>query len=424
MTQKLNSTYCHEIQIGLGITSVPDFENLTLIGRATRLALHIRGLSTISYDTLRLVAYHFLNIPTESVIKVLEVLGEIEFVKIYSEGKSIKTVTPTVPYYEELHKDLSSFGNECGFNESEELTLDILKRLSASPDKTESLINKIGCDRTLFTRVTDIGNCGNYFKAHKSRGQEVLISPNFFSENFDLYIDLVAQNGAHSIQRILELVKKYQGYPLSLIEKNKAINGEAVTEDDIKMLKRLAYEGAIKPPSITTKLRGENFFLFTPTPAGASIAPAKRDIYEKSMAIVSAIRLGQYLPSKYSIRSPGAVLYTLIRDKKLKRSNTEANQQYKNLVHLRIARLEQFSYGYAQLHIIDTEENMEALNMAYQLIDDGNVSGAEIDEDARKALQQPIKHTESLVAAGKFKKNAKVALSEQQRMDLDLVHYK
>ena len=424
MTIRQNSTYCHEVQIGLGTTSIPDFENLTLIGRATRLALHIRGLSTISYETLRLVAYHYLNISTEAIKEVVELLAEIEFVKIYSEGKTIKTVTPTVPYYEDLHNDLSAYGEARGFNESEELTLDILRRLSTSPDKKDSLITKIGCEISLFDRVSSIGNQGNYFKSHTSRGREILISPNFFSQNFDLYADLVAQNGAFNIKRILGLIKKSQGYPLSLIEKNKFISGEAVTDDEIMMLKRLAYDGAVKPPSITNELRGKNYFLFTPTPSGASLAPNKRDIYEKAMAIVSAIRLGQFLPNEYSIRSPGALLSVLMRDKKLKRSSTEANLQYKNLVHLRIARLDQGSNGFAQLHIIDTEENMEALHMAYQLVEDGSVSAAEVDDDTRKALQQPIEHTESLIAAGEFKDTSKITLSEQQQMELDLVHYR
>ena len=35
---------CHEIQTGLGMVEVAEFENLRTIGMAVRMALHIRGL--------------------------------------------------------------------------------------------------------------------------------------------------------------------------------------------------------------------------------------------------------------------------------------------------------------------------------------------------------------------------------------------
>ena len=62
---------CHEIQTTLGSYEVPEFETIPELGMATRLALHIRGLPLVKYDTLKLVANHFLNIPNLAVERVV-----------------------------------------------------------------------------------------------------------------------------------------------------------------------------------------------------------------------------------------------------------------------------------------------------------------------------------------------------------------
>ena len=100
---------CHEIQVGLGTTEVPEFDQLALIGMAVRLALHIRGLSPIPYEVVKLVGYHYLDISLHAARRVVELLAEIEFVKLGTEGKTIKTVLPNVPYYEELYEQLGGY---------------------------------------------------------------------------------------------------------------------------------------------------------------------------------------------------------------------------------------------------------------------------------------------------------------------------
>jgi hypothetical protein len=68
---------CQEIQTTLGSYEVPEFEAIPELGMATRLALHIRGLPLIKYETLKLVASHFLNIPKLAVERVVRLLAEV-----------------------------------------------------------------------------------------------------------------------------------------------------------------------------------------------------------------------------------------------------------------------------------------------------------------------------------------------------------
>ena len=415
---------CHEIQVGLSGMEVPEFDQLVLIGMAVRLALHIRGLPSIDFKVLKLVGYRYLDIPTLAARTVAELLEEVEFVKLGKQGRSIKTVVPNVPYYEDLYSVIGNYAVQSGFNEAEQLSIELLQRLSRSPEKLEALRGALGADNKLFNRAIAVGEKGSYLRQIRARGRDILMSPTYFSENPELFADVVAAGGAKGIQKVISAIGAAQGYPLTLVEKTNRIGACELTDDEVRLTVRLAQDGVVRPPSILTQHSGENFFLFTPTPAGAALAPTKRDIYEKAMAIVAAVRQGQFLPRQFAIREPGAVLYTLKRDLKLGRATTEAAEQYRNLVHLRVAQLIDIGHGYKELRVIDTEENREALNIAYSLVSSDSASGMEIDNDARKALQEDQLYIDSLVSSGKLRKNRKVPITEQHQQQLDLLFLK
>jgi len=125
---------CNEIQTSLGLRDVPEFETIPELGMAVRLALHIRGLPLIDYRVLKLVANHFLAIPTLAVERIVRLLAEVEFVRIQSTGKTITAILPTVPYYEDLYVGLGEYATTaCNLSEAEELALHLVERLAKSP---------------------------------------------------------------------------------------------------------------------------------------------------------------------------------------------------------------------------------------------------------------------------------------------------
>jgi len=413
---------CHEIQTTLGNLDVPEFETIPELGMATRLALHLRGLPLVKYETLKLVASHFLNVPTIAVERIVRLLAEVEFVRLQQTGSTIKGVLPTVPYYEELYEGLGQFASsERSFNETEQLTLTLVERLAKSPEKTDSLQNKLGADKALFKRSVQIGTKGEFLVHRRFRGRDILINPTYFSENSEIFADAVAASGAKAVSGLMKAVRQSQGWPLQLIEKGKRLGEFDIHPDQLQLLKRLAQDGVVKPPTIETTYAGKNHFMFTPTPSGAALTPGKREIYEKAMAIVAAIRQGQLLPRAYAIRSPGAVLYTLMTNLRLGKATREATQQYKQLTFLRVARLRDVGGGFSEVEIIDTPENREALKIAYDLVTDGKPSGVEVDDGARKALQESQEYVESLVSSAEMRRRETVQLSDDQAEQLDLL---
>ena len=419
-TQAESAARCHEIQVGLSGKDVPDFEFLPLVGMAVCLALHLRGLPAVDYNVLRIVASTRLQIPTVVIKRLAYLLAEVEFLRVNSQGETIKSVIPTVPYYQDLYHQLGEYAEDKGgFNEAENLSIEIISRLAKSPQNSDSLFNKLGADKSLFDRTVKIGLEGSYINLERSRGKNILISPAYFSENATVYSDSVAASGSKSVESLIQILKQFQGTPLRIIEQKKEIGGIAISADQLNILKKLATNGAIKPPSIRTEHSGENHFMFTPTPYSAALSPLKRDIYEKGMAIVSAVRQGQYLPKKYAIRYPSAVIRTLREKHTFRSATTEFLEQYKNLVQMCVGKLVHIKGDYYQFQIIDTEENREALEIAQRLVDEGQNMETQVDESARLELQQNQEYIDSMVAAGNIKRREHIKLSQSQQMEID-----
>ena len=63
----------------------------------------------------------------------------------------------------------------------------------------------------------------------------------------------------------------------------------------------LCNEGVLKPPSLEFKSTRETF-VFTPAPGSSRLDATNREIYERSMALVSCVRKGQLLADQYRIK--------------------------------------------------------------------------------------------------------------------------
>ncbi len=221
-----------------------------------------------------------------------------------------------------------------------------------------------------------VGEQGAFLYKRRARGRDIVLSPTYFSENADVFADLAASSGGGVIERALQSVRSLQGVPLSLVERGQIqLDGRYLPADEVQVLKRLAQDGAIKPPSIKTTHVGEQHFLFTPTPSGSALSPTKREIYERATACLAAVTQRQCPAKQHRSRAPGAGLYTLQRDGKLGRATTEAQEQYRNLVRHQIAHLKDTGNGFAELHLIETDENREALAMALALVNEGSATG-------------------------------------------------
>ena len=419
MDKKIQVARCHEILLTTRDREISRFEAIPEIGMAVQLALHIRGLALIDFERLKIVASALLGIPRLAVERIVRLLEEVGFVQVQSTGATIKAIVPTVPFYDGLYEGIGEYmATVRKPDEFELLTLTMVDVLAAAPANKDSLRSKLNADKKAFKDAVTIGSRGSFILSRRARGKDILINPTYYGENADLFADHVASTGADSVAHLMGLLRTAQGWPLKLVEEQQEILGVKVDSHSIALLKKLAQEGIVRPPSISTSYSGDNFFLFTPSPGRAKVSPLKRDVYERAMAVVAAVRQGQLLPNRFAIRSPGAVLYRLKTDHRLK-PTTDYGQQYKNLVHMRIANLVRVAGGYQQLELVDTPENREALQVAYDLVTSGSSTGLSVDTDATMALEGDETYLESLLSTRVLRERETIALPEDKQFELE-----
>ena len=145
----------HDITVCLERASVPELEDLSLLGRAVKLALHLRGVPAVRYDLLRDIAVYVLSFPPAAVRPTVELLAEAEFVVLDIQGKTIKTVVPNIPFYQQIFASLANAADITNLSEAEQLSLEILHRLASAPMLRDNAYH-IGAEKKLVDRVLDV----------------------------------------------------------------------------------------------------------------------------------------------------------------------------------------------------------------------------------------------------------------------------
>jgi len=414
---------CHDITVSLHGAQAGEFDRLLLVGMAVQLALHLRGLATaVPYDLLRQIGLYLLHIPSTSFERVVELLAEIDFLKLDRQGGTIRTVIPVIPFYEDLFSGVGEFIANKPLSEPEQLAIAVLDRLSRSPTARQTLYS-CGAEKRLLDRTLKVGMEGGYLIGRRARGRDILLTPIYFPEHGDAFADLAAGAGSGTVARVISILAKNQGWPLRLIEDSGKIGENLLTENERHVITELAKEGFSPPPTITTTHAGSNYFIFGPKPGIPNLPPQKRHIYENAMALVAAVRQGQLLPEKIRIRMPVALLEAL-RDRKWLKANTEALEQYRQLVVLRVGRLVHVSGArWYRFELIDTPENLEAVEMALLLIK-GEQLPLATNEEITLALQKGQEYVESLVSRQTLVKDCPVSIDPQVRAEIDNLLYK
>ncbi|MDQ7735109.1 hypothetical protein QT231_20615 [Halomonas sp. SpR1] len=99
----------YDIQSGLGNVDVPDFDSMRTMGMSATLAMHLRGLPEIEYEVLRKVSDFFFSIPSYALKESLNILAEIEYVQLVTNGAKIVSVIPDVPRFQDLYDGVGNY---------------------------------------------------------------------------------------------------------------------------------------------------------------------------------------------------------------------------------------------------------------------------------------------------------------------------
>jgi hypothetical protein len=350
--------------------------------------------------------------------KVCRTLAEVGFVRLVEKGRKIERVIPNIPIFDEVYEKIGAYAkSELTLNSHEEMTLRLLTELQDAPRNRDTLFNTIGADKPLFDRCMTIGREGGILSEHQARGRTIVISPHYFADNLEGLADAAVASGATAIKSALDKVKNNQGWPLSLLAAQKEIGGVKLSPTELDLITKLSSEGVMKPPTVKFGKKSESF-VFTPRPGKGRLNAANKEIYERAMALVSAVRKGQLLPDAYKIYAPVRILEVL-RDRGYIGSSSEAASQYHNLVVMRVGVLKPTSSHRTEFHLTRTPENEQALDAAIALLRTGALAGMEMNQDARIALAKDEQYIQSLISASELKKRQKQIKDDQANHEFE-----
>ena len=241
-------------------------KNIRLVGMVERLAIHIRGADVIdNYKKLEYIASQF-GIDSLGVLpNVLEVLEELEWVRVSKKGSVIKKVEESVPYFSDIYSTAGEYFNNTDHSEIEDATIVVCDSLFLSPSTEEEIKKKFGLDDTAYNMVLDIGKSGKFIDHYKSAKtkERILYSPIYWVENPDkleTVYELLKRFGASRVYSALKKIRDYQGYPLT----DDLLKGDYDTlPEDVKIIAEAIRRGIILAPEVNS-VKGKRNFAFTP----------------------------------------------------------------------------------------------------------------------------------------------------------------
>lgn len=385
-----------------------EIKSIRLIGMAERLAIHIRGADVIDdYKKLEYISSQF-GIDSLVLPRVLEVLQDLEWVRVHHKRNKITAIDESVPYFNDIYETAGEYFSDLNPTEIEIATISICDDLALAPSIAQDVISKMGLDDQACSMVVDIGRSGGFIGEYQSEhtGERVLYSPLYWVENPEIIeqvFELLKRFGADRIHKVLSSVRSYQGFPLpdTFIE-----GDETQITEDMEVLAEAVRRGIILSPEVTS-LKGRKNFAFTPQ---VGLPIHEKIILEKAMAILSCVRYGEHFGSITKVRFPDAILNRLLSSPHRIGEHTEIKTQYSILVSRGMGNIfphRQWKNRYF-FKLVPTEENLRAVRLARDLLSVGEaIHEKGLSEELRKVLFYQGKYEEAARTLPKLKKSIK-----------------
>lgn len=357
MDDKLLSSRLEEINEGLcgqtGGLSETHFRKSKRLGAAVRIANLIKGQDVISNYDFLLAAAGELRIQADTLEKALGELEEIGYVTLYRSGGEITKVEERVPLLEEQYDAIGEKWRDSNPSDIEKSAITLIDDLMVAPQRERLLISKYGFDNKTFQVIKDVGKTGAFYASYNSPvdGSTIGYSPLYHDENPEKIMKLFERFPSEDVSKKIREIRNYQGLPVETIK-------DPVLTEAIKM-------GCIPTPSVNST-SGEKHFAFTPLPG---VGKLEKALLEKSRAIISCVRYGQHFAGVTKINEPLDILHAL-KIRKTIGSHSEILRQYALLHKLGVGKIakDRIHTGRYNFHLLDTEDNMRALNLAIQYL--------------------------------------------------------
>jgi hypothetical protein len=345
-------------------------------GAAARVCNLIRGRDVVTDYNALVAACGELGIGADTLDAALRELQEVGYVTLHPSGGEIQKIEERIPLLSDRFEAIAERWRDSKPSDIEIVTLRILDDLLISPHRSREICQKYGIGHQDFDVIRDVGTTGEFIRTYRSPkdGSEIAFSPLYHDENPEKVIQLIDAFPEEDVIGILRSIRDYQGKPTDSVA-----NPVLVTA---------IQSGCIPTPTVNST-KGAKRFMFTPL---QGVGKLEKALLEKARAIVACVRYGEHYAGVTRIFNPLLILYRL-RDRKVIGPHSEIGQQYVLLQKLGIGMI-RLAPGYQSrfnFHLLDTDENLRALDMAIQYLTVKEVvKGDPKEGDARQLLMPGV----------------------------------
>ena len=314
-----------------------------LIGKAASLASHLRGIQVVEdYDALKVLASK-LGITSTELVTVLNILQEIELIRIVGSSRKPEKIEVLISVFEDAYQLLGEKWKD-----------DYPDDLASKSIKMSALFDTYDLNQDDYGVITQIGGAGGFLDTFKSNDEEIVFSPIYMEENPKKILEMLNQYKDEDVQKALKLLKSKPGFPV------KDLNN---IENDV--LVGLMSSNVLQTPAITAS-GGKVNFIFTPF-----TEVEDKEMLRQARNVVSAVRYGEKF-SKYSeLRNPSLFLQILIERGFIgKTPHSDIEAQYGVLRDNGLGRIEEVgnNSGRFRFYLADTDYAKSVVKLAKRLI--------------------------------------------------------
>lgn len=399
----LRAQDCHE---GLKNTSTfgpkdVHYKKTLLIGKAASLAMHLRGLLFIQDYTQLEYAAASLGITSLEINSILRELEEVDFISVVRDGDKVRRIDIRVPEFRSGYTDLGERWKLINPSEIEQASLSVLNQLIYKGPKDHSrLMESLGLDSTEESIMFDVMESGLLVARETVDGQTLIYSPLAVDGNPSVYLQW-AKKFPDEVSGVIDTLRNYQGMPMT----NPTIAENVVFADAIMT-------GVLMPVKVSGAT-GDQKFLFAPH---GGLSPEEAVIMDKARALVGCVRYGQKFAEGTPIKYPKLILKQLRYHKRFKKGHPDLFSQYGLLTEKLIGHPIDEGYGRWNFEVDDTDENLKALDVALEMIQQTEIPSAKIDLEAQKALMNSSGYEGPLSTRMRLSKDIKTSKKTQREI--------
>lgn len=346
-----------------------ELKNTQLVGMAAALAATIKGQDVIeNAGALETVAAEQLDIDRWAFPRVVRLLDEVGFVRgVVESGGEVKSFIESVPEsFDGLYGTLGEIWTKRNPGEIEKSLVTCVEKLSHGP----VLTNRLDVDPTALPVVLEIGRDSEAIRTVKAAAGTIAYSPFFAYEHPERIGETLRNANVEEVRTAISAIRAHQGLPIS-----RDTNG-AVTASLIEA-------GLVAGPAVEKPDHSIETFAVAPYGWTQRLLTIQRPIVDKALAIVAAVRTGQYFGGATALGHPELLLQALL-DGRATKGHSSSRRQYAVLRRYQIIRFVKQGERYG-IQLIDNADNRQAVKLAIDLISTGEAlsnRAAPLDQNA------------------------------------------